>query len=206
MLCDSFGYVDFGECREILVAAGFPLVMTPLVRGTLPEVLAFDVETLCTSIPAQLGHPPVNQFQVAEGIVIRPTQILGSVAGRRAVLKKKARAFWEATNQHGILAKKAVIAEDNGVVGPEGLAIETVCNLITVNRLRAVISKDADLLEQGKLPKLNGMFAKDVLDDFAKLHADVLDKKGLTTVKKATQYMVRRFVEEHIKGIREDVG
>merc|ERR1719281_1229712 len=93
MLCDIIGFVDFDKCREILLAAGFPLVMAPLARGKLEEVLAFDVETLRTTIPAQLGHSEVNEFQIAEGIVLRATCEIEAVAGKRAILKKKARAF-----------------------------------------------------------------------------------------------------------------
>eukprot|EP00746_Dinoflagellata_sp_MGD_P065815 gnl/MRDRNA2_/MRDRNA2_27371_c0_seq1.p1 gnl/MRDRNA2_/MRDRNA2_27371_c0~~gnl/MRDRNA2_/MRDRNA2_27371_c0_seq1.p1 ORF type:complete len:443 (+),score=93.02 gnl/MRDRNA2_/MRDRNA2_27371_c0_seq1:71-1399(+) len=205
MFCDKIGFLDFDECRKILISAGFPLVMAPLMCGTLDEVLAFDVEGLRTTIPAQLGHSLIHGFQIAEGIVIRPACESQAIAGKRAILKKKARAFWEATNQHGILAKKS--ADDQCLAGSEGTAIAIVRGLITINRLRAVISKDPDLLKPENAPKLNGMFTKDVLQDYANLHGEVtLDKKELAIVKKAAHYMSVRFVEDHIKGIRDDVG
>lgn len=206
MFCDKIGFVDFFDAsRKILIRAGFPLVMAPLMRGKLDAVLAFDVEALRTTIPAQLGHSPIHEFQIAEGIVIRPACESQAIAGKRAILKKKARAFWEATNQYGVLAKKS--ADDQGLPGSEETAIEIVRGLISNNRLRAVISKDPDLLKPANAPKLNGMFTKDVLEVFTNLHGETsLDRKELAIVKKAAHYMSVRFAEEHIKSIRDDVG
>jgi Rnl2 family RNA ligase len=205
---DSTGYLNFDESREILLSAGFPLVMAALMRGKLNEVLAFDVEVLRTQVPALLGLPPIDEFQVAEGIVLRPVESIGLIKGKRAILKKKARAFWEATNQHGVLAKKALVPADAGLLTPEGVAIETVKGFVTANRLRAVISKSPDLLEEQQMPKLKGLFAKDVINDFENLHPDLCTggKDTVKTLKKAAHYMVAKFVDEHIKDIREDVG
>lgn len=204
---DCTGYLNFDESREILLSAGFPLVMAPLMRGTLNEVLAFDVETLHTQMPALLGLPPIEEFQIAEGIVLRPVRNIGLISGKRAILKKKARAFWEATNQHGVLAKKALIPDETGAFRPEGIAIQKVNAFVTANRLRAVISKDPALLKEEQLPKLKGLFSKDVLDDFENMHPNVVTGKNETkTLKKAVQYLVAKFVDEHLQGIRDDVG
>merc|ERR1719210_1727299 len=95
---DGENYMDFDDARALLLAAGFPLVAAPLYRGTLDELLAIDVEVLETTLPSQLGHPPAERFRIAEGIVIRPAREV-CFGHHRAILKKKAQTFWEATNQ-----------------------------------------------------------------------------------------------------------
>lgn len=198
-------YLDFDDARELLLAAGFPLVAAPLHRGPLREMLAIDVETLETSIPAQLGHPPLNCFRVAEGLVLRPTRELRLKHGR-AMLKKKARAFWEATNQFGMAAKVAV-----GGAGPSSameVLTEVAKSLVTENRLRAVISKDPQLLGEGQVHKLAGLFAKDVFDELETQRTEELNAlgKGIAPVRKAIQHVTRAFVSKHVAAIRADVG
>merc|ERR1719487_691132 len=95
---DGQDYMDFDDARALLLAAGFPLVAAPLWRGTLDVLLNIDVELLETTLPSQLGHPPLERFRIAEGIIIGPVKEV-RVGSHRAILKKKAVAFWEATNQ-----------------------------------------------------------------------------------------------------------
>merc|ERR1719507_200648 len=93
---DGGCYMDIDEARAVLLAAGFPLVADALQRGPLEKLLAIDVEKLETSLPAQLGHPPLDRFRVAEGVVLRPAKEV-TFGHHRALLKKKSQAFWEAS-------------------------------------------------------------------------------------------------------------
>merc|ERR1712228_982001 len=169
-------------------------------------VVAIDVETLETSIPVQLGHVPLDRFRVAEGVVIRPARELRFNDHKRVILKKKARAFWEATNQGGTLYREACTSADVPVSGVEG-AIEAARHLLTENRLRAVISKDPGLLKEGQAHKLAGLFAKDALEDLEKQHGEELHALGkdMAAVRKAVQLITRAFVMKHAVAIREDV-
>jgi Rnl2 family RNA ligase len=204
---DGKEYMDFEDARSLLVAAGFPLVAAPLWRGTLNDMLAIDVEALETTIPDLLGLPPLDRFRIAEGIVIRPVKEVsfGTQQAHRALLKKKSKAFWENTNQHA-MATKTASAEgvatgfDHLVVAARGLTNE--------NRLRAVISKDPDLLQENQCHKLAGLFAKDIQEDLQKTHGDELSALGkeVSAVKKTILYLARSYVMEHIQAIRDDVG
>jgi len=200
-------YMDFDSARALLLAAGFPLVPEPLWRGSLDDLLAIDVETFQTTIPSQLGHPPLDRFRIAEGIVIRPVREV-CFGQHRAILKKKGRAFWEATNQFTLAPKVPNSAQAGwGIVGLEFL-LEAVRGLCTDNRVRAVISKDPALLEDGQDRKLAGLFAKDILEDLQKKHDDGLTALGkdVAALKRSLQLIARSFVQDRIAHIREDVG
>merc|ERR1712157_325390 len=105
---DGKTYMDFDDARELLLAAGFPLVASPLQRGTLDELLKIDVELLETTVPRQLGYSTSSRFSIAEGIVIRPAKEVGdNMSKDRAMIKKKSKAFWEVTHQLVQVARAA---------------------------------------------------------------------------------------------------
>lgn len=203
-------YLAFDECYKLLSNAGFPLVAAPLKRGSLRDVLSIDVEALETSIPAQLGHPPAARFRTAEGVVIRPSRELPYIGGqRRVILKKKAAAFWENTNQHTQAAKVANHSTSSSSGGDAvGALIEVARDLINENRLRAVISKDPDLLHTMQQPKLCGLFTKDVLEDMEKSHAEDMKQLGkdIKIMRKAVQFAAGAYASVHIERIRADIG
>jgi len=205
---DGSEYLDFDVARELLLEAGFPLVAEPVRRGTLQEVLAVDVEALETGIPARLGLPAPSKFRIAEGVVVRPVREL-KVGNDRAIVKKKAQAFWEATNQPVMALKAAADAGQMGDGSAVGKAVELARGLVNENRLRAVISKESALLDTDKAPKLAGLFGVDTLEDLAKLYSEEvesLDKKDTGLLRKAVFLMAKAFVESNIAAIREDVG
>lgn len=200
------GYLDFDECRTLLSAAGFPLVAEPLKRGSLKEVLAIDVEQLESTLPARLGLEPPASFRIAEGIVIRPSKE-AKLDCNRVVLKKKAAAFWENTNQKGMAAKvkrQMEVEPSDDVAG----AIELAKGLINENRLRAVVSKDPSLLLSEHLQKLRGLVIKDVFEDLEKCYADELLSlgKNAAIVRKAVALLIQAFVDDTIDLIRSDIG
>lgn len=210
---DGKRYLDFDEFRELMLSAGFPLVATPLKRGTLEELLAIDVETLQTGVPDMLGHPALDQHRIAEGVVIRRAKEFPEGMSR-GTLKMKARAFWEATNQfqtgaHQAEKAAASLAAFNvdNVSDPVAALVEAALTLVTENRLRAVISKSPDLLQKKEEQNLVSLFSQDVLKDFEKCHqAQVLTRKEDTDLKHMMGVHSRRFVKERMPDIRADVG
>lgn len=202
---DGRGHMDFEEARALLLAAGFPLVAAPLRRGGLQELLEMEVETLRTALPALLGHAPLGQWDIAEGVVIRPLRESACPAGgERPMLKKKARAFWEATNQHGQAAK----VRPQQAAGPVDAALERARAFVTENRLRAVISKSPELLGEGELQRLVGLFTRDVWRDFAQRHEEELLTLGKEekALRRALGVVVQLFARERLPAIRADVG
>lgn len=201
---DGDGYMDFDEARSLLLAAGFPLVAVPLHRGSLDEMMSIDVESFKTTLPSLLGHPPLDKFQIAEGLVIRPAKevIWGQ---NRAILKKKARAFWEATNEAGMAMK---VAKESGVASPDCVALEAAKSYVNENRIMSVISKDPGLVQEGQEPKLAGLLTKDALDDFEKDHSEDLIHLGnaVSGLRKALQKFARYYVAENIRRIRADLN
>lgn len=207
-------YMDFDDARELLLAAGFPLVATPLRRGSLQDVINIDVETLETTLPEQLGHPPLDQWRIAEGVIVRPARESRSVklrGGGRPILKKKSKAFWEATNQQG-MADKMRRVEAGGTKltneGPTGEAIQKGLGFLSENRLRAVISKDPSLLDPVQQMKLTGLFMKDVWQDFSDANDEELKALGkeVDVVKRQLSFMARSFVTDTLPAVRDDAS
>jgi len=201
---DGKGYMDFDEARSLLLAAGFPLVAAPLHRGSLDEMVSIDVESFKTTLPSLLGHPPLDKFQIAEGLVIRPARevIWGQ---NRAILKKKARAFWEATNQAGMAMK---VAKESRVASPDLVALEAAKSYVNKNRLLSVISKDPGLVQEGQENRLAGLLTKDALEDFEKDHSEDLLHlgKAISILRKALHGFARYYVAENICPIRADLN
>eukprot|EP00930_Biecheleria_cincta_P069157 TRINITY_DN56933_c0_g1_i1.p1 TRINITY_DN56933_c0_g1~~TRINITY_DN56933_c0_g1_i1.p1 ORF type:complete len:428 (-),score=75.45 TRINITY_DN56933_c0_g1_i1:48-1286(-) len=207
---DGNSYLDFDESRTLLLAAGFPLVAAPLARGPLDDLLSIDVECLKTALPGLLGHPPLERFQIAEGVVIRPAKEV-QWGRNRCILKKKARAFWEATNQPGMALKVAREQLDQGLQNangsPDSIALEAAKSYVNKNRLCSVISKDPGLLGESNLHKLAGLLTKDALEDFENEHADEEASlaKSMSSVRKALSRFCRFFTAEHIVDLRAEL-
>lgn len=204
-------YMDFDDARELLLAAGFPLVAAPLRRGALEDVINIDVETLETTLPDQLGHPPLEQWRIAEGIVVRPARESEAAklrGGGRPILKKKSKAFWEATNQHGMADKMRRVEAGGAKLtneGPTGEAIQKGLCFLSENRLRAVISKDPSLLDPMQQMKLTGLFMKDVWQDFSGANNEELKALGkeVDVVRRQLAFMARCFVTDTLPAVRD---
>lgn len=122
------------------------------------------------------------------------------------ILKKKAQAFWEATNQHGMALKAGMASQICNLM--DNHLVEVARSLITENRLRAVISKSPDLLQESRQMKLIGLLAKDVCEELDKCHAEELHalKQGLPQFRKTILILAKLFVEANASAIRADVG
>mmetsp|Transcript_15672 Transcript_15672/g.28509 ORF Transcript_15672/g.28509 Transcript_15672/m.28509 type:complete len:659 (+) Transcript_15672:29-2005(+) len=216
-------YLNFDEQVAVLREAGFPLVMEPVVRGSFAEVANIEVEGLHTTIPRRLGLPAITENQQAEGVVIRPTvEPTGVRTGNapRLMLKKKAQAFWEVTNQRaqaeGQAAKVAKLSE--GPADAQGLSevpevalpvVEAAKRYITMNRLSAVVSKEGPaLLEPDMSAKLIGLFVKDICEDLFQDHeaaTSSLEAPALKALKKAVHVQATLFLADNAAQLRAEL-
>jgi len=217
---DCGTYLDFDEAKELLASAGFPLLPEPLQRGSLEDLLAIDVESLETTVPDMLGLPPLSEHRIAEGMIIRQAKECW-VGDHRPMLKLKSRAFWECTNQVGVGARQAQrIGSSLSALGVASLSgtleesnslstvVDLAKNFLTENRIRAVISKDPDLMQERLQPRLEGLFASDIMEDLKKYHEEEVQAVGkeVKDLKKAVRSIARYFVTSTIVAIRADAG
>ena len=169
-----------------------------LVRGTLDQCLAFDVENFQTPLPALLGlgnYPLENNF--AEGIIVRHVK-RGTpeitAKGATTILKIRCSAFMELKHPEmqkqlkaeffDTIRKAAVNSQGDVTALSDALlpAVEAagcalLVNHVSTGRLSNVVSKvGRESLRNGQITPdaLTLMLAKDALKDFLKEGEDVL--------------------------------
>lgn len=169
-------YLGFAELLRVLHAAGFEVYASPVARGTLPELLQLDVGSMPSTLPAQLGLPPLSEAgrpNLLEGVVLRPAGggLGGDAAAEglhhhpRAMLKLKGAAFYERAPGH---AKEAAAAAETICGGrlPQGLAaawLEHICP----SRLASVRSKHSEA-EFADRPAMVAELVADAEADFVR--------------------------------------
>jgi Rnl2 family RNA ligase len=163
-VCVDGAYLDYDDARDVLSRAGFPLVATPIVRGTFDDCMRFDIDSFRTTIPGLLSLPPCRSFSIAEGLVIRPVQ-------RREAwtVKRKSVQYLEACPNE--LRKWLNKCVENKAEAFAGLYL-SLCQL---PRLDAVLSKEPQLRSAGvaaekvaSLMKVQQLFREDVQEAFEK--------------------------------------
>lgn len=187
--------LSFDDFTEVCAQVPGLLFAKPLVRGTLDECLAFDVENFVTPLPALLGlgNYPL-EGNLAEGVVIRHVR-RGDPAvessGVSTIIKLRCSSFMELkhpgkqqelkatfldTVRAGALqrmrnGKKVTVMADSMLPRLEAAANALLLNNVSEGRLSNVLSKI------GREPLLTGevtredvvlLLAKDALKDFLK--------------------------------------
>lgn len=187
--------LPFDDFTEVCAQVPNLLYAKPLVRGTLDECLAFDVENFITPLPALLGlgNYPL-EGNLAEGVVIRHVR-RGDPAvessGVSTIIKLRCSSFMELkhpgkqqelkatfldTVRAGALqrvrrGKKVTVLADSMLPKLEAAANALLLNNVSEGRLSNVLSKI------GREPLLTGevtqedvalMLAQDALKDFLK--------------------------------------
>jgi len=163
-VCIDGVYLDYDAARDLLQRAGFPIVATPIVRGTFDDCMRFDVDSFQTTIPSLLGIPPCQGFSTAEGLVIRP------VRRREAwTVKRKSVQYLEACPDE--LRKWLNRCVENKAEAFAGLYL-SLCQL---PRMEAVLSKEPQLRTAKALRRVQELFREDVQEAFEqklwKIHA-----------------------------------
>jgi len=215
-------FLDFDKAMALLKQAGFPLVAEVVVRGTFEAVCSIDVEVLRTSVPSRLGLPPITENQLAEGVVIRPSKEpksgLNVGQAPRLMIKKKAQAFWEATNQSDqATAQAAKVAKLTASSDPSSSEVpkevlpflESARNYTSMNRLRAVVSKEGpEVLDPSMSTKLTGLFVKDICESFFLEEDEALSAlaaPSLKALKKAIHVQAAQFLANHTAQLRAEL-
>merc|ERR1711920_76899 len=154
-VCVDGAYLDYDAARDLLLRAGFPLVATPIVRGTFDDCMRFDIESFHTTLPGLLGLPPCQDFSTAEGLVIRP------VRRREAwtVKRKSARYLEACPNELRKWLNKCV---ENKAEAFAGLYL----SLCQFPRLDAVLSKEPQLRTSKALQRVQKLFREDAQEAF----------------------------------------
>ena len=89
--------MTFDQSNAIFEKVPGLLYQKALVRGPLEKLLAFDVETFQTTVPAQLGLGDYHmKHNIAEGVMLRHARRgMPDMEGRQTMLKMKCHAFNE---------------------------------------------------------------------------------------------------------------
>jgi Rnl2 family RNA ligase len=154
-VCIDGAFLDYDAAQDLLQRAGFPLVASPIVRGTFDDCMRFDVDSFHTTIPGLLGLPPCQSFSTAEGLVIRP------VRRREAwTVKRKSVQYLEACP--GELRKWLNRCVESKADAFAGLYL-SLCQL---PRLEAVLSKEPQLRAAKALQRVQELFREDVQETF----------------------------------------
>jgi RNA-editing ligase len=213
-------YDDMAElCDQI---PGF-LYAKPIVRGTLDQCLAFDIENFITPLPALLGlgnFPLEGNY--AEGIVVRHVK-RGTpeleAKGVSSILKIRCSAFMELKHPNkqkelketyfDTIRKAAVTRAGETLALSDTMlpAVESAANALLLNnvsegRLSNVVSKiNRESLANGTTTQdeLTLLLAKDALKDFLKEGDDLILNTSITF----RQLLIRNVYYESRKLVKE---
>lgn len=185
--------LDFDEFSEVAAKIPNLLYAKPLVRGTIDECLAFDVENFYTPLPALLGlgNYPL-EGNLAEGVVIRHVKRGHPQVERcnvSTIIKLRCSSFMELkhpgkqkelketfidTVRAGALRRVKgglTVLAKSMLPQVEAAACDLLLNNVSEGRLSNVLSKvGREPLLSGELSKVKvgEMLAKDALKDFLK--------------------------------------
>jgi Rnl2 family RNA ligase len=158
------GYVNYDKCIEIFQKLDL-FHAKILKRGTLEDVIKFEVEGFQTTIPGLLGLPDIED-NIAEGVVIKPVNA-HYISGDRVIIKKKTKAFSE-VNVESIMKLKKEQKKNVEIKKISDEVIELsnilVC-YVTINRVKNLISKIGEV-KVDEVNSLIGLLAKDAFTDF----------------------------------------
>jgi Rnl2 family RNA ligase len=158
------GYVNYDKCIEIFQKLDL-FHAKILTRGTLEDVIKFEVEGFQTTIPGLLGLPDIED-NIAEGVVIKPVNA-HYISGDRVIIKKKTKAFSE-VNVESIMKLKKEQKKNVEIKKISDEVIELsnilVC-YVTINRVKNLISKIGEV-KVDEVNSLIGLLAKDAFTDF----------------------------------------
>jgi Rnl2 family RNA ligase len=160
----NHGYINYDKCIEIFEKLDI-FHAKILQRGTLEEVVKFEVEGFQTTIPKLLGLPDI-EGNIAEGVIIKPVNT-HYISGDRVIVKKKTKAFSE-VNVESIMKLKKEKKKNVEINKHSDEVIELsdilVC-YVTINRIKNLISKIGEV-KVDEVNSLIGLLAKDAFIDF----------------------------------------
>lgn len=167
ILLDAATFLDADATEAWLSRFGFLYART-LYRGSLTACLAYPNE-FKTTLPAAFGLPELDG-NTCEGVVIRPVQPLFFRSGSRVILKNKNERWSENNKYIDRALLRALMQTDNELSEAAQVMCEEIFKFVHENRLTNLLSKMGPVDLKKDLGRLQGMFNKDVLEDFLKVH------------------------------------
>jgi Rnl2 family RNA ligase len=173
---DVWHFVNYNVCMEMFKTCGFQYAI-PLAVGLFNDVISYN-PVFQTMIPRMFGLPEVDG-NMAEGVVIKPIESINLPNGSRVIFKNKNNKFSETNDAIEIVINDV----------PEHIQQiqHDMLTMVTFNRLDNVISKIGNI-DQSQSSKLIGLLAKDVIEEFNKIHEDQLASLEKNDKALVTQY------------------
>lgn len=194
-----FFVFDISVNDNILGADSFKMLMKDsnffeakeLFRGTLEECLEYG-DTFQTTIPERLELPPIED-NICEGTVIKP--ILTTFIGdNRVILKNKNDKWTEKAAAPKVKVSDTYSEEVKAM-------IENVSRFVTENRLKNVVSKEAEL-ELKDFGKLLKLFNTDIIEDFLKEYSiNDFSKVERSQITKSVNTFSAKMIRDNINAI-----
>lgn len=156
-------YLPVDETNAVFERHGFFYAKT-LFKGTLEECLQYP-NTFQSKIAEWLGFPAI-EGNICEGVVIKPVTPMYLRNGNRVVIKNKNPRFAE-VKQRNRRDRQFFIQEVKRSDTYNELLLEVV-RYITPQRLDNVKSHIGEVVLPKDMPKLAGLYTKDIIEEFLK--------------------------------------
>ncbi|MDP6544866.1 MAG: RNA ligase, Rnl2 family [Phycisphaerae bacterium] len=189
ILLDSTEYLSVDQANALFDKVDMFYAKT-LFRGTFDEALKYS-NSFESAISGWLGLPPI-EYNLCEGVVIRPVESRSFPQGSRVIIKNKNEAWQENTKHNKLVLDQDMISDAADAFAEE------ITNYVTENRFNNVVSKIGEVGPED-FGKVIGMFSADVLDDFLKDYGsefELLEKKEKKLIKKSLATSAAKLVRE----------
>ncbi len=180
-------FLDVSTRTSLLEHAGF-MVSQPLMTGTLDECLQYP-NKFQTTIPRRFNLPEIEN-NICEGVVIRPVIDFNLQTYRRAIFKNKNELYSEVRPRK---TKKDDPYQKMQKNPKMQALIATLLKYHTKARFQSVQTKIGPINSQ-ELPKIVGLYVKDLLKDFSKDHPAILEQ-----LNKKDRKVLSKLVFEKVK-------
>mgnify|MGYP001225681555 FL=1 len=193
-------YLDTETINELFETTGFLYAKT-LFCGSLDDCLKYP-NNFQSTIPKEFGLPELKQ-NICEGVVIRPAKPCFFKNGSRVLIKNKNERWKENNNflNKGFL--KASLNQQETLSDDAQLLCEEITKFISENRLNNVVSKIGSV-SRNDFGRLLGLFCKDALDDFLKVHKneyEQLEKFECKAINKFLNTQSVTLVSDYLKNV-----
>lgn len=201
LLINGKTFLEVPKTNQLFEKHGFIYAKT-LYKGNLKECLNYP-NNFKTTLPKMIGLPELNG-NVCEGVVIRPIKSLFLTSGSRVLIKNK-NEKWRENNRHidDHLIKKIMKEEWSENVQ---FLCKEILKFISENRLNNVLSKIGEVHSKKHYGKILGLFNKDILEDFLKIHEEMyneLEKNEQKEINKLMNQQAGNLIGNYFINIKE---
>jgi len=187
--------VHYDIFSELMENVGFHYAKA-LYRGSFDDCLKCD-NSIPTTIPKHLGLPEI-EYNIAEGLVLKPAQYQCFHDGSRVILKNKNEKFKEIQSEKKIKVNAQLTDVEKHFIDLAG-------KYITENRLTNVISHLGEITNKD-FGKILGAFCKDINEEVEKECKDLkeylqLEKCNIKAINKVINKNAQPMVKERFLNI-----